>query len=536
MQEAAVLGHVALCHIAAPEALVNDGQIHNAAELIELCAASAGRAAAEWGEVQVRLERAAALGKVRDRPLPWNVPWETALERADLPRAVRKNLIAAIQSVNAPSGSIVGAVDQNSPLRHAPIGALEDVACLSTQDLRRAGMPPKQVELVHEWLLFAGLGVGARVRPNLLGDLVQRTNAKLVHELQAVAAVGAGIALGDALGLPHEGKSPGEMEAVLAGGLKFHSPCLNAEYAAKPDDYPIGSTSDETAMSLLVGASLARDRGYAQDTIADAHLKLLDKDTTGFGCQTLRALQNLRKGEPASVCGLISPDNDYRTGNGVVIKLPFLALYYCAIGRRLDDPRTWQEVFHLTALTHKSTMGLAASYAHLAALLYCLHADHESFNPNSFFQGIFTATTFAEQKYPSHDGIRKLSEKFAQVFAVSDHDSPGEMVERFNSPTSDVYQCLPLVYYSFARSITAGRSNDVAREALTRILLHGGNTDAIGSMTGALVGCLFRSPFVFPGDLVEGLDSTGDIFTCSENFFARFVSRNGGVPFSNGKI
>ncbi|MEO6807776.1 MAG: ADP-ribosylglycohydrolase family protein [Isosphaeraceae bacterium] len=136
-----------------------------------------------------------------------------------------------------------------------------------------------------------------------------------------------GLLVGDALGVPYEFHSPGQIPAE--DQIEFEPP---QGFPRAHRGVPPGTWSDDGAQALCLLASLL-DRGrYDQD---DLGRRLLDWYRQGYlavdgkvfdvGVQTSRALAALQDGVPAGEAG---PREEHDNGNGSLMRVLPLALWH----------------------------------------------------------------------------------------------------------------------------------------------------------------------------------------------------------------
>ncbi len=147
-----------------------------------------------------------------------------------------------------------------------------------------------------------------------------------------------GLALGDALGAPFEGRRAGDVPDPI--------PALELPWAGGP----AGSTTDGTAMARNLVRSLAERGGFDSEDLVARHVEWFRSDPPDVGILTRRVLTRVARGEEASeaaraVWGERGPE--VSAGNGSVMYCAPLGLVYANGAEELVElaPR-------LSALTH----------------------------------------------------------------------------------------------------------------------------------------------------------------------------------------
>jgi ADP-ribosyl-[dinitrogen reductase] hydrolase len=147
-----------------------------------------------------------------------------------------------------------------------------------------------------------------------------------------------GLALGDALGAPFEGRMAEEVPDPL--------PALELPWMGLPP----GSTTDDTAMARNLVRSLAARGELDPDDLVARHLEWFRSDPPGVGAFTRRVLSRGDRGEDAFEAAMAVWDErgpEVSAGNGSVMYCAPLGLAYADRAEELLDvaPR-------LSALTH----------------------------------------------------------------------------------------------------------------------------------------------------------------------------------------
>ncbi len=131
------------------------------------------------------------------------------------------------------------------------------------------------------------------------------------------------IAYGDAAGLPVETRSYDFIENKYGGVNKF-IPVVDNSYVML--DFPEGTTSDDTQLSVAVSRALIKARGFDIGTMADEHVRAYretPRDTTPRGRVLTRFLGGSTTESVQKIIGGVSPHESGSkegTGNGVLIK------------------------------------------------------------------------------------------------------------------------------------------------------------------------------------------------------------------------
>ncbi|MCG9480151.1 MAG: ADP-ribosylglycohydrolase family protein [Actinomycetia bacterium] len=162
-----------------------------------------------------------------------------------------------------------------------------------------------------------------------------------------------GLCIGDALGVPFEGRSREEM----------HNLGKNIEKSYR------GLWSDDSSLTLCLAQSLCE--GFDLSDLAQRFIRWLDEgymtpqgSAFGIGRTTYMAINNLKKGAGLKHCGLT---DEYSNGNGSLMRILPMA-FYCF---NMDEQERFDLVSRVSALTHAHPRSVLACcvYTQLATEL-----------------------------------------------------------------------------------------------------------------------------------------------------------------------
>src|SRR6266545_4869551 len=175
------------------------------------------------------------------------------------------------------------------------------------------------------------LPTGKRVRPRPIAS-------RAVDVADRVVGSVLGLALGDALGAPFEGRRADEVPDPL--------PALELPWMGLPP----GSTTDDTAMARNLVRSLAARGSFDPDDLAARHLEWFRSDPTDVDTFTRRVLSRVDRGEDAFEAARAVWEErgpEVSTGNGSVMYCAPLGLAYADRAEELLEVAP-----KLSALTH----------------------------------------------------------------------------------------------------------------------------------------------------------------------------------------
>jgi ADP-ribosylglycohydrolase len=256
-----------------------------------------------------------------------------------------------------------------------------------------------------------------------------------------------GGAIGDALGVFAESKLPDWQPLINWDGKEF----LGSEHhQLLPGQY-----SDDTMFSMCVAKSLIENSGFNPDDLSKRYVELFTSNTIkGFGKTTYYAIQNLVNGIHWSNSGIVGS-----YGNGTAMRAAPFGIFF------RNDLYSLVNIVKIdSAITHASDDAEAGAIAIALAAAYAVNKDTDNLLekilphlPECKLRSIIASLdTFITSKYI----------KPKQAFMVL--GTKANVVETVSS-------CL----YAFLKYKTY-------EEAVIAVIKAGGDTDTLGSITGAL--------------------------------------------------
>lgn len=282
-----------------------------------------------------------------------------------------------------------------------------------------------------------------------------------------------GLAVGDALGVPYEGRTAEDMRrepcAGMAGGMAHRQ---------KP-----GTWSDDTSMALCVADSLG-SRGLDPD---DAMKKFSEwrrygRYTAGgvafdVGRTCRRAIDRYDQGAPPALCG---DRTEAGNGNGGLMRALPIALYACLNRDSGSLDALLQPVHDYSALTHGHAVGL------ICCGLYALFI--REWLRRSDGDGVFDAMDRAIEAGRAH--YRAAGGAFAEAI-----DRPGLFLSAGALKALDGAALPATGYVMDTWNIAAWSllNTDNYRDCVLRAVNLGGDADTNAAVAGSLAGLVYGS-------------------------------------------
>ena len=313
----------------------------------------------------------------------------------------------------------------------------------------------------------------------------------------------AGLALGDALGMPTQSMSPEQIRAVYGRITGLVDGDASQPYAP---GMPAGSVTDDTEQALLIASLLIRGRGSSSGRVAlnaveFAHALLAWEDSMIergsldlLGPSTKAALERVRAGEdPLTVGG-------EGTTNGAAMRVTPIG-----IAVSTEDPEAFAEaVWSSCRVTHATRQGFQSAALVAAAVSMGIDAARSpSLDLRSLLRKALTYVESLPERgawTPDPDVI--AATRRAMQLAVNPTSSSLEcLVEQVGTSVASAH-AIPMAFALLAR--------DPSPRALLDAANIGGDTDTIGAIAGAILGAVLGVE-VLPADSLSMIEEVSHL-------------------------
>ena len=293
----------------------------------------------------------------------------------------------------------------------------------------------------------------------------------------------AGLALGDALGMPTQAMSPAQIRAVYGRITGLVDGDASQPYAP---GMPAGSVTDDTEQALLVASLLVRGRGSSSGRVAldageFAHALLAWEDSMIargsldlLGPSTKAALERVRAGEdPLSVGGA-------GTTNGAAMRVTPIG-----IAMSTEDPQAFADaVWSSCQVTHATRQGFQS--AALVAAAVSMGIDTPRSAASDMTALLWKAVSYVDSlpkrgAWTPDPDVVAATRRAMQLVANPASSSLECLVEQVGTSVASA-QAIPMAFALLAR--------DPSPQALLDAANIGGDTDTIGAITGAILGAV----------------------------------------------
>ena len=313
----------------------------------------------------------------------------------------------------------------------------------------------------------------------------------------------AGLALGDALGMPTQAMSPAQIRAVYGRITGLVDGDASQPYAP---GMPAGSVTDDTEQALLVASLLVRGRGSSSGRVAldagefahallDWEDSMIERGSLDLlGPSTKAALERVRAGEdPLSVGGA-------GTTNGAAMRVTPIG-----IAVSTADPEAFADaVWSSCQVTHATRQGFQS--AALVAAAVSMGIDWDTPSASDMTALLWKALTYVDSlpergAWTPDPDVVAATRRAMQLVANPASSSLECLVEQVGTSVASA-QAIPMAFALLAR--------DPSPRALLDVANIGGDTDTIGAIAGAILGGAFGEQ-VLPADSLSMIEEVSHL-------------------------
>ena len=313
----------------------------------------------------------------------------------------------------------------------------------------------------------------------------------------------AGLALGDALGMPTQAMSPAQIRAVYGRITGLVDGDASQPYAP---GMPAGSVTDDTEQALLVASLLGRGRGTSSGRVAldagefahallDWEDSMIERGSLDLlGPSTKAALERVRAGEdPLSVGGA-------GTTNGAAMRVTPIG-----IAMSTADPEAFADaVWSSCQVTHATRQGFQS--AALVAAAVSMGIDWDTPSASDMTALLWKALTYVDSlpergAWTPDPDVVAATRRAMQLVANPASSSLECLVEQVGTSVASA-QAIPMAFALLARAPSPRALLDAANI--------GGDTDTIGAIAGAILGGALGEQ-VLPADSLSMIEEVSHL-------------------------
>ena len=313
-----------------------------------------------------------------------------------------------------------------------------------------------------------------------------------------------GVAIGDALGLPLECKSP-HIIRELFGYVDTYVPNTLHKFK-EVSRRAAGTFSDDTQLTLALADSLERTGGYSLPDIAKAYTEAYDGKwgkKLGWGGTTRKAVENIKQGiKPTAI-----PEG---AGNGPPMKITPLAVY-CVYKCSVTSHHKFTNSFNaallkkckeISLITHGDPRCIVASYCQTRMIIRALQDELPEFTRQIAALFIEDAK-YAESKLNFTADHSVMLSRRLEEFLTTYYFTKSTSVVSTNICTeqsSFILNSYPMVAYCASKYIPYKNF----QHAVLQTINAGADADSNGAMVGTIVAADLGWN-ALPIDLIHGL-------------------------------
>ena len=284
----------------------------------------------------------------------------------------------------------------------------------------------------------------------------------------------AGLALGDALGMPTQAMSPQQIQTVYGHVTGLVDGDKSQPYAP---GMAAGSVTDDTEQALLIASLLLKGHGSGLNLDASefSHALLAWEDSMNergsldlLGPSTKEALERVRAGEdPLRVGG-------EGTTNGAAMRVTPIGIAASTSDRQLFADAVWSSC----QVTHATRQGFQSAALVAAAVSLGIDAGAADVT-DLLWKAVAFARSLPERGAWSPDPDVVAATRRALKLAAQPSSSLEWLAEQIGTSVASA-QAIPMAFALLAR--------DPSPRALLQAANLGGDTDTIGAIAGAILG------------------------------------------------
>ncbi|WP_294430284.1 ADP-ribosylglycohydrolase family protein [uncultured Treponema sp.] len=278
-----------------------------------------------------------------------------------------------------------------------------------------------------------------------------------------------GVATGDAMGFPVQFFKREQAKAANVTKMLAHW----------TGNYPAGSWSDDTSLTLALADSLGETGSIDYDDIMRRFLLWLEGGsytpkgkTFDIGQTCFNAIERFKKGVPPLECG---GQKERECGNGSLMRISPLVFYIQKkFGERaFENPQVFELIHNVSRLTHAHPIALLGCDIFVAMLFSLLNVSKKE---KALLFAYEKALSFVEQNPEYKEAFSKYDRLLAPDFCT--------LPEGKIASTGYVVDTLEAAVWCFL-------TTDSYRECILKVVNLGGDTDSIGAVAGAMAGLYY---------------------------------------------
>ncbi|TFG07728.1 MAG: hypothetical protein EU539_04125 [Promethearchaeota archaeon] len=327
-----------------------------------------------------------------------------------------------------------------------------------------------------------------------------------MNELDKFKGTLIGLAIGDTLGQPFEGK----LRKII------HSKFDNFETFIQKNRKKFKTYTDDTQLTLHTAKALIRGNGFNINNFISEYVKWLDDPpiNPGYGC--ISSVKKLKYGIPWEKAASNSG------GNGAAMRIAPIGLFYNKHLKGLESAAMKSSI-----LTHSHPAAIAGSIIIARAIAYLVEKDLKNpFSLEDFFEVIISSISGTQDETWNEfiELLQKLKAnldlsieagliKFSQAGVKSPYFIEDYLGQAFVHPYAmSTVLCSLFIFLKNLNSF---------KDCIYELTTSGGDTDTVGAIGGSLSGA-YHGYSKIPPDLVKLVKNYKNIKKLSEELYVSY--------------
>ncbi len=318
-----------------------------------------------------------------------------------------------------------------------------------------------------------------------------------------------GVAIGDSLGHPFEGKLRKHIYSYFDDFESF----------IQQNKAIFRIYTDDTQLTLHLAEALIKGSGFKVDYIIREFISWLDDPPIGPGYGCISSIRKLRYGVPWEQAASNSG------GNGTTMRIAPIGLFYC------KDPKALKTAaIKSSIITHSHSAASAGAVVIASAIAYLINKYPDTgFSVEEFFNVITRSISDSQDEIwkelieilwkvksnldmPIESGLIK----FSQVGVKSPYFIEDYLGQAFVHPyTISTVACSLFIFLKKLSSF---------KECIFELSTSGGDSDTVGAIGGSLAGAYFGLQNI-PPDLIKLVKNNKKISRISEDLYTVYEKR-----------
>jgi poly(ADP-ribose) glycohydrolase ARH3 len=318
-----------------------------------------------------------------------------------------------------------------------------------------------------------------------------------------------GVAIGDTLGHPFEGK----LRSRIFSYFKNFEEFLNSNFDL------FRTYTDDTQLTIHLAKALIKGNGFNMDYIVREFVNWLDDPPIGPGYGCISSIRKLKYGIPWEQAASNSG------GNGTTMRIAPVGLFYC------KDPKALKTAAIKTSIiTHSHSAASAGAIVIARAIAYLIDKNpNTGFSVDEFFNVIISAISnsqdeiwkeFIEILYKLKSNLNIPLESGLIKFSQAGVKSPYFIEEYLGQAFVHPYTISTVVcsIFIFLKNLSS------FKDCILELATAGGDSDTVGAIGGSLAGAYFGLQNI-PPNLVKLVKNCKKILKLSEELYQVFEKR-----------